>query len=405
MEEQTPRHLHIGARVIVSLLVVAAIFLAGVYVGFENRPAMQKVTGLIHKDDPTIEKTDFGPFWKAWQIVQEKFPTADKTPNQDRVYGAIKGMLASFGDPYTTFFDPQENKEFQDQIAGEFGGIGIEMGQKDGALTVVAPLKGSPASKVGILAGDKIVKIDDHVSLNISTDEAITFIRGTPGTKVVLTIAREGLREPKEFTIVRDIIKIPTVDTETFEAEKVFVIRLYNFSAQSSDLFRQALQTFTESGYTKLVLDLRNNPGGYLEAAVNMASWFLPEGTVVVKEIGKTDKDTVVHKSHGPGILQGKIKMVILVNGGSASASEILAGALSEHGTATLAGEQTFGKGSVQEVVAVTPDTSMKVTIAKWYTPKGISISEKGLTPKVEIKRSKDPENDTQLKEAVKLLQ
>lgn len=405
MEEKTPKHLHIGMRVIVSLLVIVAIFLAGVYVGFENRPSMQKVTGLIHKEDPTEEKTDFDPFWKAWQLVQEKLPNADKTTNQDRVYGAIKGMLASFGDPYTTFFDPKENKEFQDQIAGEFGGIGVEMAQKEGVLTVVAPLKDTPAYKAGILAGDKIVKIDDHVSVNMTTDEAITFIRGAAGTKVVITVVRAGLDEPKAFTLTRDIIKIPTVDTEKFESDKVFVIKLYNFSAQSPELFRQSLVKFTESGYDKLVLDLRNNPGGYLEAAVNMASWFLPEGTVVVKEIGKTDSDTTTHISHGPGVLKGKIKMVILVNGGSASASEILAGALSEHGIATLAGEQTFGKGSVQEVINVTPDTSMKVTIAKWYTPNGISISEKGLTPKVKIERSKSIDNDTQLKEAVKLLQ
>jgi carboxyl-terminal processing protease len=366
---------------------------------------MQKVTGLVNKENPTDEKTDFAAFWKAWKLVEEKLPNASETTNQERVYGAIKGMLASFGDPYTTFFSPEENKQFLDEIAGEFGGVGIEMAQKEGVLTVIAPLKDSPAYKAGMQSGDKIVKIDDKLSADMTTDEAISFIRGTPGTTVVLTVVRDGLSEPKAISIVRDIIKIPTVDTERFEAEGVFVIKLYNFSAQSADLFRQALLTFNESGYDKLVLDLRNNPGGYLEASVQMASWFLPKGTVVVKEIGKDEKDTVLHKSYGPGILKDKVKMVVLVNGGSASASEILAGALSDHGIATLAGEQTFGKGSVQEVVTVTPDTSLKVTVAKWYTPNNISISDQGLTPKVEIPASTSPENDTQLKAAVKLLQ
>lgn len=394
-----------GARAIVSVIFVAAIFLAGVYVGFENRPSMQKVTGLINKENPTDEKTDFEAFWKAWKLVEEKLPGATETTNQERMYGAIKGMLAAFGDPYTTFFDPEENKQFLDEIAGEFGGVGIEMAQKEGVLTVIAPLKNSPAYKAGMQAGDKIVKIDDKVSADMGTDEAIRLIRGTPGTTVVLTIVREGLSEPKAFSIVRDTIKIPTVDTERFDAEGVFVIKLYNFSAQSPELFRQALVEFSDSGYDKLVLDLRNNPGGYLEASVQMASWFLPKGTVVVKEIGKDEKDTVSHNSQGPGVLKDKVKMVVLVNGGSASASEILAGALSEHGIATLAGQQTFGKGSVQEVVSVTSDTSLKVTIAKWYTPKGVSISDEGLTPTVEIPASKDRENDTQLKAAVKLLQ
>lgn len=405
MEQQPHRHIYTGLRIFVGLLVLTGVFFVGVYIGFENRPSMQKVTGLVGKEAPLTADADFGPFWKAWQTVSEKLPGASEVNNQDRVYGAIKGMLAAFGDPYTTFFDPEESKQFEEEIAGEFGGVGIELGQKEGVLTVIAPLKNSPAYKVGIQAGDKIVKIDDMMSADIGIDAAITRIRGTPGTDVALTIVREGLAEPKVYKITRETISIPTVDTERFEAEGVFVIKLYNFSAQSPELFRKALIEFSESGYTKLVLDLRNNPGGYLEAAVSMASWFLPEGKVVVKEIGKTEKEVTYHKSRGPGIFSGKIQMVVLVNGGSASASEILAGALSEHGVATLAGQKTFGKGSVQELVKLTPDTSLKVTVAKWYTPKGVSISDEGLRPTKDIAASKDRDNDTQLKEAVKLLQ
>lgn len=405
-KSHTPPHIHTTVRIIAGIFVICAVFFCGVYVGFENRPSAQKITGIINKENPlSTDTTDFEPFWKAWEKVSQKLPNADKTTNQDRVYGAIKGMLASFGDPYTTFFDPEESKQFEDEISGEFGGIGVELGQKEGLLTVIAPLKNSPAYKAGILSGDVIYKIGDELSADMGIDSAISRIRGTPGTPVVITIVRKGLSDPKEFEIVRDIIKIPTVETKTFPEEKVFVIQLYNFSAQSSELFRQALIEFESSGYNKLVLDLRNNPGGYLEASVQMAGWFLPKGTLVVKEIGKTEKEVTLHNSPGPGILKDKIKMVVLVNGGSASASEILAGALSENGSAILAGQKTFGKGSVQELIKITPDTSLKVTVAKWYTPKGVSISDTGLIPKVEIPNPKEAGNDTQLKKAVELLQ
>jgi carboxyl-terminal processing protease len=399
---QKKQHLSTGLRILVGIICLAGVFLTGVYVGFENRPSSQKVTGLINKDTATVAgTTDFEPFWKAWQLVKEKYPGADKTTDQEHVYGAIKGLLASFGDPYTMFFTPEESKIFEGEIAGEFGGVGMEMGQKDGILTVVAPLKDTPAFKAGILAGDKIIKINDEVSTSMTTDKAIDLIRGEPGTSVTLTIAREGDSEPKVFTLVRAKISIPTVDTEKHDDKKVFVIKLYSFSAQSPELFRNALNEFANTGYTHLVLDLRNNPGGYLDAAVSMASWFLPEGDVVVKEIGKTDKDTVLHKSKGPGIFKGKIDMVILVNKGSASASEILAGALSEHGIATLMGTQTFGKGSVQELMKLTSDTSIKITVAKWYTPNGVSISDSGLTPKIVLEPNKDEKVDTQLEKAI----
>ncbi len=394
-----------GARIFVGILCLCGTFLLGVYVGFENRPGSQKVIGLINKENAAIADTaDFEPFWKAWALVNEKFPGAEKITTKEHVYGAIKGLLASFGDPYTTFFTPEESKIFESEIAGEFGGVGMEMGQKDDMLTVIAPLKDTPAYRAGIMAGDKIIKINDQISTDMSTDKAVDLIRGEPGTTVSLTIAREGLTEPKVFTLTRAKIAIPTVDTEKYPDKGVFVIKLYSFTAQSPALFQNALKTFADTGYTKLVLDLRNNPGGYLDAAVSMASWFLPEGTVVVKEIGKTDKDVTLHKSRGPGIFNGKIKMVVLVNKGSASASEILAGALSEHGVATLMGTQTFGKGSVQELLKLTSDTSLKVTVAKWYTPNGISISESGLTPKVKLDQNKDPLKDVQLEQAVNFL-
>ncbi|MEK7228362.1 MAG: S41 family peptidase [Patescibacteria group bacterium] len=401
--ETQKHHIRLGLQILIGMVCLCGVFLIGVYVGFENRPASKKIVEIVNKE-PTIipaDATDFEPFWKAWQLVKDKYPGAENTTNEEHLYGAIKGLLASFGDPYTTFFTPEESKLFESQIAGEFGGVGMEMGQKDGVLTVIAPLKDTPASRAGIMAGDKIVKINDKLSAEMDVDSAVSLIRGEPGTSVTITIVREGLGQPKVIELVRAKISIPTIETEKRTDKKVFIIKLYSFSAQSSSLFQNALKEFADTGYTKLVLDLRNNPGGYLDAAVSMAGWFLPSGEVVVKEVGKTDKDVSVHKSAGPGIFKDKVQMVILVNKGSASASEILAGALSEHGVATLMGTQTFGKGSVQELMKLTSDTSIKITVAKWYTPKGVSISDSGLTPKVILEPNKDEDKDTQLEKAL----
>lgn len=392
-------------KFLTALLVGFGVFLAGVYVGYENRPAMAKVVDLVHKEEPQdiAASTDFAPFWKAWQIVEEKFPDADETDSTERMYGAIKGLLASFGDPYTTFFPPEESEDFETQISGEFSGVGIEIDQKDGVLTVIAPLKGTPAEAAGIKAGDKIVKIDETITADLTVDAAIDRIRGKNGTQVTLTILREGVSEPKVFTLTRATITLPTVDTELRAKDGVFVISLYNFSAHASEEFRRAMQEYLASGQPNLVLDLRGNPGGYLNAAVDIAGLFLPEGKVVVKEIGKTEDDVTVHVSRGKPLFRSGDKLVVLVDKGSASASEILAGALSEHGVGTLAGTKTFGKGSVQELIRLTSDTSLKVTVAKWYTPHGVSISDSGLTPKIELKQDNDKEGDEQLDAAIKL--
>jgi carboxyl-terminal processing protease len=406
MPPTTPAHIKTGMRIVGSIVCAALLFLGGVYVGYQNRPAFAKVVDVVNKEEPVSlsTKTDFAPFWKAWSVVDQKFPGADTVNAKERMYGAIKGMLASFDDPYTTFFTPEENKVFETQISGEFSGIGIEIGEKDGVLTVIAPLKGTPAEKAGIKAGDKIVKIGDEITAGFDIDHAIDLIRGTAGTPVSLTIVREGTPDPLTFKLTRATITLPTVDAEKRPKDGVFIISLYNFSAHSASLFRGAFQEYINSGYTKLLVDLRGNPGGYLDAAVNIASLFVPEGSVVVKEIGKSADDVTVHNSKGRPLFPKNHQLIILVDNGSASASEILAGALSEHGIGTLVGTTTFGKGSVQEVVSITPDTSLKVTVAKWYTPKGVSISDSGLTPKIKIEQTTKAGDtvDEQLENAIK---
>ena len=388
--------------VIVGLVVV--FFGLGFFAGNAQSDQIDRIipVGLSAQAQDDV---NLGPFWKTWNAIDDRHPEAQDTSDKQRVYGAIKGLVSSLEDPYSVFFDPEETKAFEEDISGNFSGVGMEIGIKDGILTVIAPLKNTPAYRAGMRSGDKILKIDDMVTTDISVDEAVKLIRGEVGTQVTLTVFRQDEEEPKEIEITRDVIEMPTLDTETTK-EGVFVIRLYSFSANSTKLFRDAMKKFADSQTDKLILDLRGNPGGYLEAAVDMASWFLDNGKTVVLEQYTSGEETK-YRSYGYNIFNDNLKFVILIDGGSASASEILAGALRDHGKATLVGAKSYGKGSVQEVVDITRDTILKVTVAKWLTPNGDSISEKGLTPDHEVELTReDLENkrDPQMDKAVELL-
>ena len=399
-------------------VVVLVAFFVGFRFGHYASPE-ESAAGISNKDAGMPSSVDFSTFWKAWSVINEKY-AGTSTPDQDKVYGAIKGMTESLGDPYTVFFPPAEAKLFASEIAGNFEGVGMELGIKDGKLVVVSPIKGAPADRAGVKAGDFIMKVDDRDALNLSTDQAVQIIRGKAGTKVKLTLLREGVKNPIEVTLTREKIDLPTVKTTTKDAvasadaggtglrkDGIFVISLYSFSANSANLFRNALKEFIDSGSHKLVIDLRGNPGGYLDAAVDMASWFLPSGKVIVREEFGKDQGEHVYRSKGYNVIDKKYRVVILVDGGSASASEILSGALSENGVATLVGTKTFGKGSVQELVSITPDTSLKVTIAKWLTPNGISISKQGITPDYVVEMTQDDvknKKDPQMDKAIELL-
>ncbi len=395
------------ANVSLVIALFVFIFLVGVYVGDSNRPEIDKILGISNKETPIVTtQTDFSSFWKAWNTINEKYPTANKITDQNRVYGAISGLVGSLDDPYSVFFAPEEAKAFEEEIAGSFDGIGMEVGMKDKVLTVIAPLKDTPAYRANIKSGDKILKIDKKVTAGLSVEEAIKLIRGPKGTSVILTISREGLQQPKEIIIIRDTINVPTLDTE-MRKDGIFEIKLYSFSANSTNLFRQAIKQFIDSGSGRLLLDLRGNPGGYLDAAVDMASWFLEGGKIIVTEDYGNNKTAEIFRSKGYDIFNDKLKFVILIDEGSASASEILAGAMQDHGKAKLVGAKTFGKGSVQEVIKITSDTILKITVAKWLTPNGASISEKGLTPDypVEItQKDFEAKKDPQLEKAVELL-
>ncbi|OGZ08184.1 MAG: hypothetical protein A3C13_03385 [Candidatus Lloydbacteria bacterium RIFCSPHIGHO2_02_FULL_50_11] len=429
------------ARLFLLFLFAALFFGGGVFVGYERRPEVDKVTGVFNitmlgaatatpqspalstcvdekgtevpclldrsgiaaKDDGPA---DFSQFWKVWNVLNERYvPTkSESVSNQEKVWGAIEGLANSLGDPYTYFMPPQEKSLFEQDVSGSFGGVGMQIGMQDGVLTVIAPLKGSPAERAGVFKGDRVLRIDGATTSAMTVDKALYLIRGEIGKPVTLTLLRKGKDEPFDISVVRETIQVPTIDTEL--QGDVFIIRLYGFPATGADLFRGALRKFVESGTSKLVLDLRGNPGGYLEVAVDIASWFLPQGKVIVSE---EEKDGVgkVYRSKGYDIFTGDFHFVILVDGGSASAAEILAGALSQHGVATLVGTKTFGKGSVQELVSITPETSLKVTIARWITPNGTNLSAGGLEPDVIVdftKKDADEGKDPQLDKAIEIV-
>lgn len=392
-------------HILIVIVLIGIFFTLGIYTGYRNRPEIDRVL-LDNKETAVTTQADFAPFWKVWNTINEKYPGASKTTDQDKVYGAIAGLVGSLNDPYTTFFKPEETKAFEEVIAGNFSGIGMEVGLKNKILTVIAPLKDTPAYKAGIKSGDKILKIDSKITSEMTVDEAIKLIRGDKGTAITLTIFREGEPKPIEIKIIRDVINIPTLDTE-LRKDGIFVIKLYSFSANSANLFRNAMKEFVLSKSDKLAIDLRGNPGGYLDASVDMASWFLPEGKVVVTEDYGNNKEAKIYRSRGYNIFNDKLKLVILMDSGSASASEILAGALQDHGRAKLVGTKSFGKGSVQEVLQVTKDTIVKITVAKWLTPNGNTIAEKGLTPDYPVEYTKtgpEDKNDPQMNKAVELL-
>lgn len=361
--------------------VVFAIFATGFLIGssLQSSAYASEVTEGAVVNTPLFKSvkeslsTKF-VFWKSSSTL----PT-----DKELEYGMIKGYVESFKDPYTVFFPPKESKNFQENVKGSFGGVGMNVGMKDGYITVIAPLKDSPSMKAGIKAGDVITAVDGKNMMGMSSEDAVSLIRGELDTPVTITVLHQGAQKPVDITIVRKEIKIPTLDTE--KKGNVFVIKLYNFSAESPELFKKALTEFVTSGFTRLVIDLRGNPGGYLDAAVNMASYFLKDGQVVVSERQGKNETIVNHRSIGiTGLPQG-VKVVVLIDGGSASASEILSGALKDYGIAKVVGIKSFGKGSVQELVQLADGASLKVTIAKWYTPNGVNISESGIKPDIEV--------------------
>lgn len=392
------------------IAVIMISLVLGFFGGVEFQKTQEPFGGglrdLIGRDAGQPESVDFSLFWDAWNLIHERYVDRSKLNTQEMVFGAIEGMVKSVGDPFTVFLEAKESKRLEEDIRGEFAGVGIEIGMREDVLTVIAPLKDTPADRAGIIAGDKILKIDGDSTAGVALDEAVSKIRGRRGTKVILTISRskDGQEETKDFELTRDRIKIPTVKWSKIEPD-IGHIQLFSFNQIAKNKFDEALKELKKQGAgKKLILDLRNNPGGLLDLAIDISSYFLEPGElVVIEDFGGRREEL---KSKPNGFLKDA-KIVILINKGSASASEIVAGALHDQRDIKLVGEKTFGKGSVQQVEDLRFGTALKITVAKWLTPKGRSISDEGIEPDIKIEMTEEDvknDKDPQLDKAIEII-
>jgi carboxyl-terminal processing protease len=325
-------------------------------------------------------------FTEVLSIVQNQY--VDETAPKDLIYSAIKGTLRGL-DPHSSFLDPESYREMQVETSGSFGGLGIEITLRDDILTVVSPIDGTPAHRVGLQAGDRIVKIDGLSTKDMQLSDAVKKMRGKPGTKVTISIMREGFTEPKDFEIQREQIRVHSVRTQDLGGGIEYV-KLRQFQEQTAHDLDQALDKFDKNGMKALVLDLRNNPGGLLTSAVEVTEKFIEDGKLVVYTEGRVRNQNMRFSAHAKKAFS-TIPMVVLVNQGSASASEIVAGALQDYGRAIVVGVQTFGKGSVQTIIPLSDGSGLRLTTAKYFTPKGRSIHGKGITPDIVVELPKDP--------------
>ena len=377
--------------------ILFAAFGAGVYFGKSQAPAMPP-EGVLNPELGKRAGVDFSLFWEAWNKLEEKYVDHSKVDYRVMLYGAIAGMTNSLKDDYTVFFPPEDTKIFKEDVSGEFSGVGMEIGMRNNTLTVIAPLEGTPAERAGLRAGDKILKINGDNTGSMSVDSAVKLIRGPKGTEITLTIVRDGWDDVKDFKIIRDAIEVPSLKWETKEGNIAY-IKLYHFSEVARSAFNKAGLQILNSSPQKIILDLRNNPGGYLEVANDIGGWFLEKGQLITIEDFGGKETNIEYRANGPSSLL-QFPIVVLINKGSASASEILAGALRDNRQALLIGEKSFGKGSVQQLEDLS-EGSLKITIAKWLTPKGTAINGEGLSPDIEVeltendyKEGKDPQLD-----------
>jgi carboxyl-terminal processing protease len=386
------------------LLIVFSIgtFFGGIKLGAKGYSYSGNNFKVVNQNDAP-KSVNYDLLWQALDVVNTKY--IDKPVDQQKIlYGAIAGAVAAVGDPYTAFFDPKQFSDFKTELGGSFEGIGAEVGLKDGVVVIVAPLDDSPAKKAGLLAGDILVKINNEDATAFTLEQAVGKIRGPKGTTVTIMVYRPAEKKQIEFKIVRQTIAVKSVKykIQNVNGKNIEIINVQKFGDDTNELFRQAADDVIKNKADAIVLDLRDDPGGYLDSAVNLASYWVNPGDVVVTE-KHSDGTQNAYKGSGNNILS-KIPTIILMNGGSASASEILTGALHDHNIAKTVGVKSFGKGSVQELINLPEGTAVKVTVAKWFTPNNINITKNGLEPDTKIERTaaditanKDPQLDKAL--------
>jgi carboxyl-terminal processing protease len=395
-------------KVLVILIIAIIIFLSGVYLASYNKTfskISQKeslylgvLTGKYKKvDGQWARNIDFDYYWEVWDILKNTYVDKDKINDKELFYGSLKGLVSSLDDPYSEFMNPVENEDFNNDMSGMFDGIGAELGIRDDVLTVISPIDGTPAYKAGIMAGDKILEINGESTQNMNINEAVSKIKGEKGTEVVLSIFRDGFEDIKKISIIRDTIIIKSVNYKELD-NNIFLISIDSFNSDTKELFLKAIEEIKKVKPKGVIVDLRNNPGGYLDTAVDVLGEWINGETAVIEKFG--DGKTHEYKAVGTNGLEG-YKTVILINSGSASASEIVAGALNDYDKAIIIGEQSYGKGSVQMVEDLSDGSAVRITVAEWITPYGQSINKTGIKPDIEVEltyedyiNNRDPQLD-----------
>ncbi|MCL5432683.1 MAG: S41 family peptidase [Patescibacteria group bacterium] len=413
----------IGKFQLIAIVIVSALL--GYYIGVTKISLDWKnykpTISFVNKEPPVALKTaDFSMFWNVWQSIEKTYYDKTKLDPQKMLNGAISGMVESLEDPYTVFLPPVQNSDFKQSLAGQFEGIGAELGMQGKQIIIVAPLDGMPAKMAGIKAGDAILKVDGQATSGWTLTQAVDKIRGPKGSEVILEILHKDSNKPLTVKVVRGTITVKSVDgwikavkdierikiTDKKE-DKIMYIRLSQFGDNTNQEWLTLVNSLSLSSrqgkdVRGLIIDLRNNPGGYLNDATFITSEFIEDGTVVIQEKGNGEKTDYPVSRKG---LFLDIPIMVLINKGSASASEIVAGALRDHDRAKLVGETSFGKGTIQQAEELGNGAGLHVTVAKWLTPKGIWVHQKGLEPDFKVNLdSNDQSRDTQLEKAIQEL-
>lgn len=390
------------------VLIIVLVGVAGWKAGHQDyQVSWQRGVSAVKVDNrqpPKDVNIDFKLFWDTWDLVSREYVDKKAVDPQKMYYGAIQGMVAALGDPYTVFLAPEAQKSTKEELGGAFEGVGIQIGfNKEKRLVVIAPLQGTPAEKAGIKAGDMIIKIDEKDSTGLSLPEAVNLIRGPKGTKIALQIYREGEDKPRDVSLQRETIVVKSVEYSsktTSKGKKISLIKLSRFGERTFTEWTDAVSSTLSEGSVGVVLDVRNNPGGFLDGAVFIGSEFIDKGDIVMQENAKGEKKGYKVSRSGKML---KMPVVVLINKGSASASEIVAGAIQDYGRGKLIGEQSFGKGTIQETQDLPGGTGIHITTAKWLTPNGRWIHNTGLTPDIKVDSGEDPSKDDQLLKALEL--
>lgn len=380
---------------LITALIIVLVFTGGLFLGryivpinTQNLPQTLSFVSIEEGKRQLI----FPTFWEAWDVLHNNF--IGDLDEKQLFYGAVAGMVKAAGDPFTAFADPDQTKQLEETLNGSFSGVGIEIGPRNQRVTVIAPLPESPADLAGIKTGDVITAIDhEPITPDSTLTEVVQKIRGPKGSEVILTVVHENEQSTVDIPVIRDTIEVDSVKMDI--TDQIAHVEIISFNADTGQDFSATAREALRQGVKGVILDMRNNPGGFLQAAVDVSSELLPKDTLVVTERGKDDSARE-HKTSGRPTL-GEIPIVVLVNGGSASASEIVAGALQDQRDVKIIGQQTFGKGSVQDWKKLADGSSVRVTIAKWFTPGGRSIADEGIEPNITVTNdpNRDPDDDS----------